>query len=68
MHIIDRVHALSDTDDHNPALILFDRLGNPIPYVDTPNDDNEDDAEDLAGVKEYDNQTEIPGMKTPDQE
>ena len=51
-----------------PLLICFDRLGDPIPYGDTPNDKNEDDTGDLARVEEYDNQTEIPGVKTPYQE
>ena len=66
MRIIDRVHALADNDDQNPALILFDRLGNPIPYGDTPDDNNRDNDGDLAGVEECDKQTEIPGVTTPD--
>ena len=51
-HVIDRVHALTDADNHNPALDLFDRLGNPIPYIDTPNDNNEYNAKDIAEVEE----------------
>ena len=65
-HFIDRVHALADADDQNPAFDFFDRLGNPIPYGNTPDDNNEDDAGDIAGVEEYDNQTDIPGVVTPD--
>ena len=34
----------------------------------TPDDNNEDDAGDLAGVEEYDNQTEISGATTLDHE
>ena len=60
------MHALADADDHNPALDFFDRLGNTIPYGDTPENDNEDDAEDIAGVEECNNQPEIPGVTTPD--
>ena len=53
--IIDCKHALANADDQNPALDLFDRLGNPIPYGDTPNEKHGDDAEDLAGVEECGN-------------
>ena len=66
--IIDRVHALTDAEVQNPALDFFDRLGNPIPYGDTPDNDNEDGAGGLTGVEEYNNQTEIPGVATPYQE
>ena len=66
--IIDRVHALANADDHNPAPGFFYRLGNPIPYGDTPDNYNEDNAEDLAGVEGYDNQTEILGVTTLNQE
>ena len=38
--IIEHIHALANADDQNPALDFFDRLGNPIPYGDTPDDDN----------------------------
>ena len=68
MRVINRVHALADADNHNPALGFFYRLGNPIPYGDTPDDNNEDDAGDLAGVEECENQTEVPGVTTPNQE
>ena len=64
--IIDRVQALTNADDQNLALDFFDRLGNPIPYGDTPDDENEDNAKDLAGVEEYENPPEIPGVTTPD--
>ena len=60
------MHALADADNQNPDLDLFERLDNPIPYDDTPNDNNEDDAGDLAGLEECDNQPEIPGVTTPD--
>ena len=66
MRGIDHIHALADADDQNPALDFFDPLGNTIPYGDTPDDENEDDAEDLAGVEECDNQPEIPVVTTPD--
>ena len=66
--IIDRVHALANADNKNPALDFFDRLGNPIACGDTPDDDNEDESGDLVGVEEYDNQAEIPGVTTPYQE
>ena len=65
MCTIDCIHALADANNQNPAHDFFDRLGNPIPYGDTPNDKNEDNAEDLAGVEECDNLTEIPGVTTP---
>ena len=38
--IIERVHARTDADNQNTALDFFDRLGNPIPYDDTPDDNN----------------------------
>ena len=57
---------LSNSDINNPALDLFDRLGNPIPYSDTPDYENEDNAEDISGVEEYENQHKIPGVTTPD--
>ena len=66
--VIDRVHALVDADNQNPTLDFFDRLGNPIPYGDTPDDENDKDARYLAGVEEYNNQTDIQGVATPDQE
>ena len=62
------MHALANADNQNPAHDFFDRLGNTIPYRDTPDNDNEDDAGDLTGVEEYNNQTEIPGVTAPDQE
>ena len=68
MCVIDRVHALADADNQNLALDLFDRLGNPIPYGDTPNNENEDYAKDLTGVEECDNKHEIPGVTTPEEE
>ena len=65
--IIDRVHALSNSDNQNPAHDLFDRLGNPIPNGDTPDDENENNAGDLTGVEEWDNnQYELPGVTTQD--
>ena len=64
--VIDRVHALAEAGNQNTTLDLFDRLGNPIPNGDTPNDENENDAEDLIGVEEFDNQHEIRGATTPD--
>ena len=67
--IIDRMHALADADDQNPDLDFFDRLGNPIPYGNNLNNNNEDYAGDLAGVQAYKNQMEIiPRVKTSDQE
>ena len=65
MCVIDRVHALADADNQNLALDLFDRLGNPIPYGDTPDNENEDYAKDLTGVEECDNKHEIPVVTTP---
>ena len=35
-----------------------------IPYGDTPDDKNEDDAKGLAGVEECENQPKMPGVKT----
>ena len=67
-------HALSIACMRLPTLttgillLIFDLLGNPIPYGDTPDDDNENDSGDLTGVEEYNNQTDIPGVATPDQE
>ena len=49
-------------------LICFDRLGNIIPYGDTPDNDNGDNNRYLTGVEEYNNQLEIPGVTTPYQE
>ena len=66
--VINSVHALADADDQNPALDFFDRLCNLIPYGDTPDNVNGDDAKDLVGVEEYDKKREIPGVTTPDQE
>ena len=43
----------------------MDRLGNPIPYGDTPNEKNKYDAEDLSRLEECDNQQEIQGVTTP---
>ena len=60
------MHALADADDQNPALYFFDHLGNPIPYGDTPDDNNEEYVGYLVGVKECNNQIEIPGVTTPD--
>ena len=51
--VIDCVHALADADDQNSTLVFFDHLVNPIPYVNTPDDNNEDDAGDLVRVEEY---------------
>ena len=48
--VIDPDHALADANNQNPALDLFDRLGNPIPNSDTPDDENKNGAEDLTGV------------------
>ena len=62
------MHTLADADDQNPDLDFFDSLGNPIPCGNTTNDDNKEESRDLAEVEEYDNQTEIPGVTTPDQE
>ena len=61
------MNAIADADNNNPALDFFDRLGNPIPYRDTPDNKNEDDAGYLAGVEEYDNQMEPQGVVRPDQ-
>ena len=63
--VIDRVHALADTNKQKPALDFFELLGNTIPNGDTPDDKNEDDAKDLAGVEECENQPEMPGVTTP---
>ena len=62
------VHVIADADNHNPALDFFERLGNPIPYCDTPGNDNKDDTGYLAGVEENNNQMEIPGVAAPNQE
>ena len=48
--IIDRVHALANADNQNPALDFFGRLGNTIPNGDTPDNENKNDAKDLTGV------------------
>ena len=66
MYVIDRVHALTNAIYYNPDLDFFDQLVNTIPYVDTPNNNNEDGAEDLTGVEEYDNRPEIPGVPALD--
>ena len=60
------MHGIADTDDQNPTLGFFDRLGNSIPYGDTPDEDNEDNAGDIEGVEEYDKQTELPGVTKPE--
>ena len=65
--VIDRVHALIDADNQNPALDFFDRLGNTIPNGDTPHDKNENNAKYPTGVEECDNnQHEITGVITQD--
>ena len=51
MRVIDHIHALAEADNQNPDLDFFDRLGNTIPYGDTPDDKNETNAKDLAGVE-----------------
>ena len=57
--IIDRVHVLVDAGDHN-----LHRLGNPIPYGNNSDKENEDKAGYLEGVEEYNNQMEIPSGNT----
>ena len=55
----------ADADNQNPDVDFFDLLGNPIPNGDTLNNENENDAKDLTGVEEYENnQHEIPGVTT----
>ena len=66
--VIYRVHALVDADNQNATLDFFDQLVNPIPYGDTPNNDNEDNAGYPTGVEEYENQMEILGITAPYQE
>ena len=63
--VIDRLHALTDTNKQKTALDFFECIGNPILYGDTPDDENEEDAKDLAGVEECENQPEMPGVTTP---
>ena len=65
--VIDCVHTLANADNQNLALNFFDRLGNPIPNGDTPDDENEDNTKDLSGVEEWDNdQHKLPGVTTQD--
>ena len=50
--VINRVHVLANGDNQNPAFGFFDRLGNTIPYGNTLNNKNGDDAIDFTGVEE----------------
>ena len=47
---------------------LHFRLGNLILYGDTPDGGNEDDTGDPSGVDEYNNQEEITGVTTSEEE
>ena len=57
MRVIDHVHALVESDNQNPALYFFDRLGNPTQGGDkTDNDsDNSDGAGGLVVVDKNNN-------------
>ena len=74
------MNALANADDHNPVLDFFYRLDNSIPYGDTPDDNNGDNAGDITWVEEWktkrkskgattpDYKEEIPAIKTPEEE
>ena len=57
MRVIDHVHALVESDNQNPALYFFDRLGNPTQGGDkTDNDsDNSDGSGGLVVVDKNNN-------------